>query len=230
MFRILTIIVLLGVALASGAWGLHARKESQAPKEEKAHEYNLTSVSEILAEPPTDSVGVELKDFHYAQEAIGVDLDGQPGWEEAYIPLFASDVALQPHNLLSVIYKTDQLKNSDDAEAFFENKTLRGFYIKENQELSKVAFGKLAKRYGSLDYSASVLITSEMPEEPETVESYWFAFAGFAGFLLLAGWQSLGLIGNLGNRTSRDESETISAESIFNDARKSNEPQKYKPQ
>ena len=231
MFRFLAIIVLFGAALASGAWGLQNREESQTPKEETPHEYKLTSVSEILADPPEDFAEVELKDFHFAKEVIGVDLDGEPGWEEAYIPLFPNDVALQPHNFLSVIYKTNQLKNSDDTAAFFENETLCGFYLEGNQELSKVAFGKLAKRYGSLDYGASVLITSEMPKEPEAVESYWFAFAGFAGFLLLAGWQSMGLIGDLRNRKSRDNSEADNgASSVFSVTPSSNEPLKYKPQ
>ena len=231
MFRFLAIIVLFGAALASGAWGLHNREEAQAPKEETAHKYNLTSVSDILADPPEGVAEVELKDFYFAKEVIGVDLDGEPGWEEAYIPLFPNDVALRPHNFLSVIYKTNQLKNSDDTAAFFENETLCGFYLEGNQELSKVAFGKLAKRYGSLDYGASVLITSEMPKELEAVESYWFAFAGFAGFLLLAGWQSMGLIGDLRNRKSRDNSEADNgASSVFSVTPSSNEPPKYKPQ
>ena len=231
MFRLLAIIVLFGAALASGAWGLHNREESQTPKEETVYEYNLTSVSEILAGPPEDITEIELKDFYFAKEAIGVDLDGEPGWEEAYIPLFPNDVALQPHNLLSVIYKTDQLKNSDDTAAFFENETLKGFYIAGNQKLSKVAFGKLAKRYGSLDYDASVLITSELPKEPEIIESYWFAFAGFAGFLLLAGWQSMGLIGDLRNRNSQDKPEADNGtKSVFSATPNSNEPPKYKPQ
>lgn len=233
MFRLLTIIVLFGAAYASGTWGLHAhqehQKELQAPKEIKTPEYKPASVSEILAELPEDGAGVELKDFHYAKEAIGVDLNGKPGWEEAYIPLFPNDVALSPHNLVCVIYQTDQLKNSDDAKVFFENKTLRGFYVAGRQKLSKVAFGKLAKRYGSINYDAAILITAKLPKEEEGLEPHWFALAAFAGFFLLAGWQSFSLIGDVRRRIFRGKSGTSSAETIFERAQNSNEPPKYKP-
>ena len=224
MLRILSIIILLAVALATGGWGWHAHKEhqmgQQTPKEGKVYDFQLASVSEILAEAPGDGEAIELEKFHFPQEAIGVDLDGQPGWEEAYLPLFPNDVVLKGHNLVSVIYKTNTLKNSDDVEAFFKNETLKGFYVQSKQKLSKVAFGKLAKRYGSMDYDRSVLITSELPEEQLEIQTYWFALAAFAGLLLMAGWQSLGLVGDIRSRIQRGneiENGPVGHESVFGD-------------
>ena len=233
MLRLLAIIILSGAALATGAWGLQAHKDhkqaQQVPKEEPTHEFQLTTVADVLADQPSDGEGLELENFHFAQEVIGVDLDGQPGWEEAYIPLFPRDSGMQGHSLVSVIYKTNAIKSEEDAEAFFENENLKGFYSESNQELSKVAFGKLARRYGSMDFDRSVLITSDFPKEQTEIPTYLFALAAFGGFLLMAGWQSLGLLGDIRHRITRRKltENGVGLGSIFGDDEDSNEPPRY---
>jgi len=232
MFRFFFIIVLLGAALASGAWGLNAYKEQTQetlPEPEPVTEYEPTTIAELIAKRPSEDGAFELQNFHFAKEVVGVDLGGEPDWDHAYIPLFANDILLQTHNYKSVIYRTDTLRSEKDVEAFFENKTLEGFYAQQNQQLSNVAFGKLAKRYGGLDYKNCVIITSDMPEEPQEIETYWFGLMGFAGLLALAGFQSIGLIGDIQRRISRNKSnlENVDPASIFAGGNSDNSPPKY---
>ena len=240
MFRFLFIIVLFGAALASGTWGMRAYREHLAETEaqestdaveEPKIEFETFSVANLLKEQPAEDSAVELVDFYFPHEVIGVDLDGEPGWEEVYLPIFPDDISLKKSNLISVIYKTQAIKSPEDVEAFFEQKTLKAFYVANDQQLSKVAFGKLAKRYGSLDYTKCVLITENVVEE-KAIEKHWFALAAFAGFLSMAGWQSLGLIGHIiRRRKNRDDSiptDAAGLAALFNEAQQNNTPEKYK--
>lgn len=208
MIRFFAIVLFFGLAIASGAAGYFAHmQEKQKPIEpEVAVEFEPMTAFDLIDDAPREDKAIQLTDFFYGRLPIGISLDdNKKDWEEVYIPLFAKSNRVQRHNAVCVIYRTDELRNKEDASEFFENIVLDGFYSTYQQELPGYAFSKLAQKYKSLDYSNCVLLSNKKPESLQEESTYWVALLGFAFFLSIAGWQSLALMGDMKSRIEREK-------------------------
>lgn len=232
MVRFLAIILFFGLAMASGAAGYFANLKDQEVAEDVdvPVEFESVSASDLIHDKPTEDKAIRLTDFFFGRLPVGINLDDtKKDWEETYIPLFANTGEVQKYNAICVIYRTDELRNIEEVEEFFDKDEIEGFYVQHAQELPEYAFSNLAQRYKSLDYSRCVLLTSTKPDPP-VKSTYHFALLGFAVFLSIAGWQSFALMGDLKSKIehekqSKEVSDAAGLSELFGDPESASEPE-----
>ena len=232
MLRPLIILLLFGLAIGSGAYGLmNHNREKQQPAEtaEVVHEYEAIELVKLLRRPPESHQAIELEDFHFGVLPMTFDYDEDEVWDEVYIPLFPANLH-KSHNCICVIYHSEKYKTQEELEALLEGETLKGFYNPSNQKLPDAVFSKMARKYGSIDYSKSLLFSDEEPTSPIQYSSAFGAFACFAFFLALAGWQTMSMVTTMKARIAaekkiRDVADTAGLSAIFESKYEQPQPQ-----
>lgn len=232
MIRFFAIMLFFGLAIVSGAAGYFSNLETQQEPEEPVAptEFEPIAAFDLIDNQPSEDKAVRLTDFFFGRLPIGINLDdNKKDWEEVYIPLFARSEQVQSHNSICVIFRTDEFKDLESAEEFFDKQELDGFYVQNAQELPDYAFSNLAQKYKSLDYRRCILITSKQPVE-EKKATYQLALIGFAFFLSIAGWQSFALLGDMKTKIEREKrAKQVSDAAGLSELFQQDEPKEEKP-
>jgi hypothetical protein len=244
MFRFFLVILCFGLAVGCGAvsYFTHMKNAEEVVEPVVFDDFELVTAKDLITDPPRENKGVQLTDFFYGKLPIGINLDdNKKDWEEVYIPLFPKGKQLKRFNSVCVIYRTDQLKTMEEAEEFFEQFVLEGYFDVYDQDLPAHAFSEMAQKYRSIDYSHCVLISNEKPTTISEKKDYLLALLGFAFFLSIAGWQSFNLLGDMKNRIEREKqtrqiNDAAGLGSLFEEVDNKNKPgnngsfiEKYQP-
>lgn len=179
---------------------------TQDAARENAEPLQQVTCAQLLERIPDHLEEFELIEFYPGKRSIGIDANNDGRWERVYIPVFDKPLKDIRRNYRAVVVCFAGVADEIELRQQLQSGGLRAQYWPYSQKFDKVTYNAIAERYSSLNFNRSIMIHCGFPKSAGTARYlFWGGAAGALLALLAMGWQSLGLIAIVIQKSAADE-------------------------